>query len=264
MTELSGPYLNDSGNIRAGAGPCDSVENLECVPNQEVLPSEPPPSHAFEVGPTSRHLTLLLVLPALQAFHPATAMSVTAVDTVLTAAAMPLGDTKIDSNPAVETSPTFPTPSPPKPVGVFQASANSSFEPVRSQGVGVRPAEVDRARMVVEKGGRDVQHGNLEQPPDNLETIYLPERRPSSRAQGARRPSESPATTLWAQNDPATLGANILLALQRPYSLQHSSQRILKKSSSPQRMALLICIQLNQTHSFPRKTWRTHQTLRQV
>ncbi|KAA0719743.1 Protein transport protein [Triplophysa tibetana] len=70
--------------------------------------------------------------------------------------------------------------------------------------------------MVVEKGGRDVQHGNLEQPPDNLETIYLPERRPSSRAQGARRPSESPATTLWAQNDPATLGANILLAPAAP------------------------------------------------
>ncbi|XP_016126859.1 protein transport protein Sec16A-like [Sinocyclocheilus grahami] len=245
-TEFSGPYLNDTGNIRAGAGPCDSVENQECVPNQEVLPSEPPPSHAFEGGPnletpdtgprlarsasvsssysnvshssghvpqSGSHIPLRqqgVVGTFIQqesprppdhpALHPSTGGYFE----------------QIDSNPAAEASPTFPTPSPPKPVGVFQASANSSFEPVRSHGVGVRPAEVDRARMVMEKGGRDMQPGNLEQPPDNLETIYLPERRPSSRAQGARRPIESPATTLWAQNDTASLGANILLAPAAP------------------------------------------------
>ncbi|KAA0719748.1 Protein transport protein [Triplophysa tibetana] len=246
MTELSGPYLNDSGNIRAGAGPCDSVENLECVPNQEVLPSEPPPSHAFEVGPnletpdTAPRLARSASVSSSYSNvshssghgphsgghaprrHQGLMGTFIQQESPRPSEHPPLHPStggyfeQIDSNPAVETSPTFPTPSPPKPVGVFQASANSSFEPVRSQGVGVRPAEVDRARMVVEKGGRDVQHGNLEQPPDNLETIYLPERRPSSRAQGARRPSESPATTLWAQNDPATLGANILLAPAAP------------------------------------------------
>ncbi|TMS08112.1 Protein transport protein Sec16A [Larimichthys crocea] len=130
-----------------------------------------------------------------------------------------------------------PTPSPPKPTGIFQASANSSFEPVRSHGVGVRPPEVDRAKMVAE-GGADSTPGNLEQPPDNMENIYGPghplpavagggvphlthpvvlsHSRPSSRAFGANRPCESPATTLWAQSDPASLGANILLAPAAP------------------------------------------------
>uniref|UniRef100_A0A8C2K1Q4 Protein transport protein sec16 n=1 Tax=Cyprinus carpio TaxID=7962 RepID=A0A8C2K1Q4_CYPCA len=245
-TEFSGPYLNDTGNIRAGTGPCDSVENQECVPNQEVLPCEPPPSHGFEGGPnletpdtgprlarsasvsssysnvshssghgpqSGSHIprrqqgvvgTFIQQESTRPPDHPALHLSTGGYFE------------QIDSNSAAEASPTFPTPSPPKPVGVFQASANSSFEPVRSHGVGVRPAEVDRARMVMEKGGRDMHPGNLEQPPDNLETIYLPERRPSSRAQAARRPIESPATTLWAQNDTASLGANILLAPAAP------------------------------------------------
>ncbi|XP_048023517.1 protein transport protein Sec16A isoform X2 [Megalobrama amblycephala] len=246
MTEFSGPYLNDSGNIRAGAGPCDSVENLECVPNQEVLPSEPPLSHAFEGGPNletpdsaprlARSASVSSSYsnvshssghgPHSSGHIPRRQQGV--VGTFIQQESPrppdhpPLHPStggyfeQIDSTPAAEASPTFPTPSPPKPVGVFQASANSSFEPVRSHGVGVRPAEVDRARMVMEKGGRDVQPGNLEQPPDNLETIYLSERRPSSRAQGARRPIESPATTLWAQNDTASLGVNILLAPAAP------------------------------------------------
>ncbi|XDV38236.1 hypothetical protein PO909_007686 [Leuciscus waleckii] len=246
MTEFSGPYLNDSGNIRAGAGPCDSVENLECVPNQEVLPNEPPSSHAFEGGAnletpdSAPHLARSASVsssysnvshssghgPHSSGHIPRRQQGV--VGTFIQQESPrppdhpPLHSStggyfeQIDSNPAAEASPTFPTPSPPKPVGVFQASANSSFEPVRSHGVGVRPAEVDRARMVMEKGGRDVHTGNLEQPPDNLETIYLSERRPSSRAQGARRPIESPATTLWAQNDTASLGANILLAPAAP------------------------------------------------
>uniref|UniRef100_A0A8C1L022 Protein transport protein sec16 n=1 Tax=Cyprinus carpio TaxID=7962 RepID=A0A8C1L022_CYPCA len=245
-TEFSGPYLNDTGNIRAGAGPCDSVENQECVPNQEVLPSEPPPGHSFEgvpnletpdTGPRLARSSSVSSSysnvshssghgPHSGSHIPRRQQGV--VGTFIQQESPrppdhpPLHPStggyfeQIDCNPAAEASPTFPTPSPPKPVGVFQASANSSFEPVRSHGVGVRPAEVDRARVVMEKGGCDMQPVNLEQPPDNLETIYLPERRPSSRAQGARRPIESPATTLWAQNDTASLGANILLAPAAP------------------------------------------------
>ncbi|KAI4904672.1 hypothetical protein NFI96_015770, partial [Prochilodus magdalenae] len=249
VTEAPAPYLNDSGNIRAGTGASDSVENLECVPNQEVLPSEPPPSQGYEAGPN-------LETPD-SAPRPVRSASVSSsysnvshgsghashssshpprrhqgvVGTFIqqesprppdpsASHSSPAGYfEQIDSAPAPELSPTFPTPSPPKPVGVFQASANSSFEPVRSHSVGVRPAEVDRARMVMEKVGTDGLPGNLEQPPDNMETIYYPggqERRPSSRAQGSRRPCESPATTLWAQSDPASLGANILLAPAAP------------------------------------------------
>ncbi|XP_041095628.1 protein transport protein Sec16A-like isoform X3 [Polyodon spathula] len=147
-----------------------------------------------------------------------------------------------------------PTPSPPKPTGIFQASANSSFEPVRSHSVGVKPAEVDQARMVMEKNSgaqsnaphgavvTDASPGNLEQPPDNLENIFmptgqppvgstnnvlqpiskptvetvqpLPDRRPSSRAHAPRLKCESPATTLWAQNEVMPL--NILLAPAAP------------------------------------------------
>ncbi|KAL7844857.1 hypothetical protein SRHO_G00233960 [Serrasalmus rhombeus] len=249
VAEASAQYLNDSGNIRAGAGPSDSVENLECIPNQEVLPSEPTPSHTYEAGPNletpdsaprptrsasvsssysnvshgsghashsgghppRRHQGVVGTFIQQESPRPPDSLA---------SHSSPAGYfEQIDSAPAPEQSPTFPTPSPPKPVGVFQASANSSFEPVRSHSVGVRPAEVDRARMVVEKVGADVLPGNLEQPPDNMETFYFPggqDRRPSSRAQGSRRPCESPATTLWAQSDPASLGANILLAPAAP------------------------------------------------
>ncbi|XP_075761504.1 protein transport protein Sec16A isoform X3 [Pelodiscus sinensis] len=155
-----------------------------------------------------------------------------------------------------------PTPSPPKPTGIFQASANSSFEPVRSHGVGVKPAEVDQAKMVVELRENQSNQknikintavpaaspGNLEQPPDNLETIFMPqvhplpltvtgepgnmlqpvsgpvmeniqlipEKRPSTRAQGATKKCESPATTLWAQNELPNFGGNVLLAPAAP------------------------------------------------
>uniref|UniRef100_A0AAR2M2M7 Protein transport protein sec16 n=1 Tax=Pygocentrus nattereri TaxID=42514 RepID=A0AAR2M2M7_PYGNA len=249
VAEASAQYLNDSGNIRAGAGPSDSVENLECIPNQEVLPSEPLPSLTYEAGPNletpdsaprptrsasvsssysnvshgsghashsgghppRRHQGVVGTFIQQESPRPPDSLA---------SHSSPAGYfEQIDSAPAPEQSPTFPTPSPPKPVGVFQASANSSFEPVRSHSVGVRPAEVDRARMVVEKVGADVLPGNLEQPPDNMETFYFPggqDRRPSSRAQGSRRPCESPATTLWAQSDPASLGANILLAPAAP------------------------------------------------
>lgn len=248
VNETIKPGLNEPTNVKVTAGPCDSVENLECVPNQEVLPIESPLSHAYEVGPN---------LETPDSSRPARSASVSSsysnvshssghaphssshpprrhqgvVGTFIqqesprppdTPASHPSGGgyfEQIDSAPAPELSPTFPTPSPPKPVGVFQASANSSFEPVRSHSVGVRPAEVDRARMVMEKGGVDTLPGNLEQPPDNMETIYFPggqDRRPSSRAQGSRRPCDSPATTLWAQSDAASLGANILLAPAAP------------------------------------------------
>lgn len=152
------------------------------------------------------------------------------------------------------------TPSPPKPTGVFQTSANSSFEPVRSHLVGVKPVEADRANVVGEVKATpapqrrrptaappDACPGNLEQPPDNMETLLpaqacplpptapaeaghglpppggppletvllTPEKRPSARAQGAMK-CESPATTLWAQNELPDFGGNVLLAPAAP------------------------------------------------
>ncbi|XP_064222146.1 protein transport protein Sec16A isoform X2 [Aotus nancymaae] len=153
------------------------------------------------------------------------------------------------------------TPSPPKPTGIFQTSANSSFEPVKSHLVGVKPFEADRANVVGEvretcaqqKQRRpaatlpDASPGNLEQPPDNMETLCAPqvcplplssateaghmaphagappldtvypapEKRPSARAQGPGK-CESPATTLWAQSELPDFGGNVLLAPAAP------------------------------------------------
>ncbi|XP_058158685.1 protein transport protein Sec16A isoform X9 [Dasypus novemcinctus] len=146
------------------------------------------------------------------------------------------------------------TPSPPKPIGIFQTSANSSFEPVKSHLVGVKPIEADRANVVGEVRGTrarqkkrkpvavppDASPGNLEQPPDNMETLFTPqlcalppaaalhtagppletvlpapEKRPPARAQGAAK-CESPATTLWAQNELPDFGGNVLLAPAAP------------------------------------------------
>ncbi|XP_007459079.1 PREDICTED: protein transport protein Sec16A [Lipotes vexillifer] len=152
-------------------------------------------------------------------------------------------------------------PSPPKPTGIFQTSANSSFEPVKSHFTGVKPVEADRANVVGEVRGPsahqkqhraaaampDASPGNLEQPPDNMETLFLPrvcapplttpteaspglphaagppleavlpapEKRPLTRAQGAVK-CESPATTLWAQNELPDFGGNVLLAPAAP------------------------------------------------
>ncbi|XP_077823211.1 protein transport protein Sec16A isoform X5 [Macaca mulatta] len=153
------------------------------------------------------------------------------------------------------------TPSPPKPTGIFQTSANSSFEPVKSHLVGVKPFEADRANVVGEvretcarqKQCRpaaalpDASPGNLEQPPDNMETLCAPqvcplplnstteaghvlphagappldtvypapEKRPLARAQGPVK-CESPATTLWAQSELPDFGGNVLLAPAAP------------------------------------------------
>ncbi|KAK9532562.1 hypothetical protein VZT92_009940 [Zoarces viviparus] len=277
------PYMND-GNHAPQAGThkthdpqYDHVENLECVPNQEVLPSDIQGSPAataahgvdqYETGPN------LETPDSIQ--RPIRSASVSSnysnmshgsgsgtrrqqgvVGTFiqqesprLTDDASPFAATggyfeQIDTSPAVDMGVQQssleqmwpPTPSPPKPTGIFQASANSSFEPVRSHGVGVRPAEVDRAKMVAEMGA-DATPGNLEQPPDNMENIYgsghplpagagggvphLPHpvvlslSRPSSRAFGGSRPCESPATTLWAQHDPGSLAAGIVLAPAAP------------------------------------------------
>ncbi len=273
------PYMNDANH--ASQKPPDSqydhVENLECVPNQEVLPSEAQGSPAataahgvdqFETGPnletpdsiprpmrsasvssnysnmshgsgtgTRRHQGVVGTFIQQESprltdeanLSAATGGYFEQIDT------SPAGDMGAQQSSLEQMWP--PTPSPPKPTGIFQASANSSFEPVRSHGVGVRPPEVDRANMVVE-GGTDSTPGNLEQPPDNMENIFGPghalpagasggvphlthpvvhsHSRPSSRAFGASRPCESPATTLWAQNDPTSLGANILLAPAAP------------------------------------------------
>ncbi|XP_059213835.1 protein transport protein Sec16A isoform X2 [Centropristis striata] len=278
------PYMNDGNHAPQASTQkppdpqYDHVENLECVPNQEVLPSEIHGSPAaaaaahvvdqFETGPnletpdsiprpirsasvssnysnmshgsgsgTRRHQGVVGTFiqqesprltedPNLSA---ATGGYFEQIDT------SPAGD--MGAQPKSPEQMWLPTPSPPKPTGIFQASANSSFEPVRSHGVGVRPAEVDRAKMVAE-GRADSTHGNLEQPPDNMENIYGPGQplpagavggvphlphpvvhshsRPSSRAFGASRPCESPATTLWAQQDPTSLAANILLAPAAP------------------------------------------------
>ncbi|KAM4720589.1 protein transport protein Sec16A isoform 2-T2 [Anableps anableps] len=280
------PYMNESSHPLQGHtqktpdNDFDHVENLECVPNQEVLPNDsisgtatttaPNPVDQFETGP---NLETPDSIP-----RPMRSASVSSnysnlshgsgtgprrhqgvegtfiqqesprlTDNPNTSAAAAAGGyfEQIDTSPSGDAGLQqssvehiwHPTPSPPKPTGIFQASANSSFEPVRSHGVGVRPAEVDRAKMVAE-GGADCTSGNLEQPPDNMENIYgpgqaptsapgdglpspthsvvQPHSQPSSRAFSANRPCESPATTLWAQNDPMSLGANILLAPAAP------------------------------------------------
>ncbi|KAM6903109.1 protein transport protein Sec16A isoform 1-T1 [Xenentodon cancila] len=277
------PYMNDGSHLSHASTQkppdtqFDLVENLECVPNQEVLPSETQSNpaaiapHGIDQIETGPNLETPDSIP-----RPVRSASVSsnysnmshgsgtgtrkhqgvkgtfiqqesprlAEDPNLSAATGGYFE-QIDTSPAgdvgVQQSPVeqmwLPTPSPPKPTGIFQASANSSFEPVRSHSVGVRPAEVDKANMVAE-GGTDSTAGNLEQPPDNMENIYgsghlqpagtgsgaphlthpviHSHSRPSSRAFGASRPCESPATTLWAQNDPASLGANILLAPAAP------------------------------------------------
>ncbi|KAM9841400.1 protein transport protein Sec16A isoform 2-T2 [Aulostomus maculatus] len=271
------PYMSDGnatpqGNsLKPPDSQYDHVENFECVPNQEVLPSE---SHSSPTANTPHGVDTFETGPNLETPdcvpRPIRSASVSSnysnmshgsgtgtrrhqgvvgtfiqqesprftEDVNLPAAAGGYFE-QIDTSPAgdmgAQQSPLeqawHPTPSPPKPTGIFQASANSSFEPVRSHGVGVRPVEVDRAKMVAE-GGADSTPGNLEQPPDNMENIYGPgagggvphlthpvalsHSRPSSRALGASRPCESPATTLWAQNDPTSLGSNILLAPAAP------------------------------------------------
>lgn len=285
-------YMND-GNFPGAGKPVqekpaeaqfDHVENLECVPNQEVLPSEPQSSPAaaaahggdcYEAGPNletpdsvprpirsasvsssysnlshgsgtgtvpRRHQGVVGTFIQQESPRPSE-------DAFSSAAAGGYFE-QIDTSPAGDMAAAYQsipermchsqphTPSPPKPTGIFQASANSSFEPVRSHSVAVRPAEVDRARMVAERGS-DSLPGNLEHPPDNLENIYgagtghtqagdgagapplayplsHSHSRPSSRAHVAHRPCESPATTLWAQHDPASLGTNILLVPAAP------------------------------------------------
>uniref|UniRef100_A0AAY4A1H1 Protein transport protein sec16 n=1 Tax=Denticeps clupeoides TaxID=299321 RepID=A0AAY4A1H1_9TELE len=230
----------------------DSVENQECVPNQEVLPSEPQ-GPAYEAGPN-------LETPD-PAPRPARSASVSSsysnishgsghaphaaghihwrqqgvVGTFIQqesprppdpTAPLSVGYfEQIDSAPGGDDV-QFPAPSPPKLVGFFQASANSSFEPVRSHAhppLTLTQAQhvPDRARVVAEKGGAatDALPGNLEQPPDNMETLFpvgVERARPGSRAHGSRRVCDSPATTLWAPNDAANLGANILLAPAAP------------------------------------------------
>ncbi|XP_078811627.1 protein transport protein Sec16A isoform X8 [Oryzias latipes] len=275
------PYLSEGSHIVPGNTQkppdtqFDHVENLECVPNQEVLPSEshssavaPHEIDQFETGPNletpdsvPRPMRSASVSSNYsnmshgsgtggRRYQGAKGTFIQQESPHLAEDANPSGAAggyfeQIDTSPAVETGmqPGSPehiwpsTPSPPKPTGIFQTSANSSFEPVRSHGVGVRPAEVDRAKMVVE-GRTECTSGNLEQPPDNMENIFGPghsqapgagggvphathpvvlsHSRPSSRAFGASRPCDSPATTLWAQNDPASLGVNILLAPAAP------------------------------------------------
>ncbi|XP_058861155.1 protein transport protein Sec16A-like isoform X1 [Acipenser ruthenus] len=313
----TGPYLNDSAFVsepqKNAAVHFDNVENLECAPNLEVLPSNPlniPPmpqtvpegaglgpvpgqenliphvADNFEGGPNLETPDSVLDRPVRSesvsssysnVSHGSASSSRRPQGVVGTFIQQEIAKPpqevsagyfeQVDSSPAgdavVQNAANNvyhrqlsqpPTPSPPKPTGIFQASANSSFEPVRSYSVGVKPVEVDQARMVMEKNSgaqsnvprgavvTDASPGNLEQPPDNLENIFmptgqppvgspsnvlqpiskptvetvqpLPDRRPSSRAHAPRLKCESPATTLWAQNEIMPL--NILLAPAAP------------------------------------------------
>ncbi|KAF2982308.1 hypothetical protein EK904_004914, partial [Melospiza melodia maxima] len=292
----------------------ENVENLECIQNQEVLPSEPQNINASSpaAGPDPYRYGSFpgQVLPKNAVSHAEGGPNLEAPDSLphpgrpdsvssnyssishrsSSSSARPPehGGTFIQQEigkPDEESSASFfkqidssplggdsgelnlsknyhgnlsqpPTPSPPKPTGVFQTSANSSFEPVRSHGVGIKPAEIDQAKMVVElrenhSNQKNIKKntavpaaspGNLEQPPDNLETIYMPqvhpgtgeagntlhsgpvveniqsvsERRSSTRAQGAVKKCDSPATTLWAHNELPNFGGNVLLAPAAP------------------------------------------------
>ncbi|XP_027506039.1 protein transport protein Sec16A isoform X4 [Corapipo altera] len=306
------------GDTAAGSQ-YENVENLECIQNQEVLPSEPqnisasspaagPDPYRYGSFPGQMLPKNALVShaeggPNLEApdslphpvrpdsvssnysnmSHRSTSSSARPPEQVGTFIQQESGKPdeessasffkQIDSSPLggdsgeLNLSKNYhgnlsqpPTPSPPKPTGVFQTSANSSFEPVRSHGVGIKPAEIDQAKMVVElrenhsnqknikksTGVPAASPGNLEQPPDNLETIFMPqvhppplagsgeagnmlhsgpvveniqsvsERRSSTRAQGAVKKCDSPATTLWAHNELPNFGGNVLLAPAAP------------------------------------------------
>ncbi|XP_060107715.1 protein transport protein Sec16A [Heteronotia binoei] len=292
----------------------ENVENLECIQNQEVLPSEAQTQNCSSPGAASdscKYASLGPLLPKNSiASHAEGGPNLEAPDSLpqpvrpessssnysnlshrsLSSSTRPreLGTfiqqesgkpaedsaagffKQIDSSPlegnASEQNQTkkfcsslsqAPTPSPPKPMGVFQTSVNSSFEPVRSHGFGVKPLEVDQAKMVVEFRENCpnqritkkspaipvISPGNLEQPPDNLETIFMPpqfhslpltvacdagsgsvveniqlvpEKKPSTRAQGITKKCESPATTLWAPNELPDFGGNVLLVPAAP------------------------------------------------
>ncbi|KAK2515047.1 Sec16a [Columba guinea] len=302
-----------------GGSQYENVENLECIQNQEVLPSEPHnisaappaagpdlyrygsfPGHALPKNAVVSHAEGGPNLEAPDSLpHPVRPDSVSSNYSNIShrsasSSARPQEQVgtfiqqesgkpdeessaiffkQIDSSPLGGDSSELnlsknyhgnlsqpPTPSPPKPTGVFHTSANSSFEPVRSHGVGIKPAEIDQAKMVVElrenhSNQKNIKKntavpvaspGNLEQPPDNLETIFMPqvhplplavtgeagnmlhsgptmenlqsvsERRSSTRAQGAVKKCDSPATTLWAHNELPNFGGNVLLAPAAP------------------------------------------------
>ncbi|XP_025917881.1 protein transport protein Sec16A isoform X6 [Apteryx rowi] len=308
-----------SGTSGNSGAQYENVENLECIQNQEVLPSEPQNMNASSPAASSdlyrygslpgQKLPKNTVVshaeggPNLEApdslphpvrpdsvssnysniSHRSASSSTRPQEQVGTFIQQESGKPdeessasffkQIDSSPLGGDSSELnmsknyhgnlsqpPTPSPPKPTGVFQTSANSSFEPVRSHGVGIKPAEIDQAKMVVELRENHPNQkntkkniamlaaspGNLEQPPDNLETIFMPqvhplphavtveagnmlhsgsgteniqsvsEKRASTRTQGAVKKCDSPATTLWAHNELPNFGGNVLLAPAAP------------------------------------------------
>ncbi|KAL8174553.1 UNVERIFIED_CONTAM: hypothetical protein K2H54_048794 [Gekko kuhli] len=282
----------------------ENVENLECIQNQEVLPSEVQIQNCLSSGAASDSCKYASLGPAKSiASHAEGGPNLEAPDSlpqpvrpessssnysslshqgmssstrprelgtfIQQESGKPAEDSaagffkQIDSSPLeghaseqnqskhfCSSLPQVPTPSPPKPMGVFQTSVNSSFEPVRSHGFGVKPLEVDQAKMVVELRENCpnpritkkspaipvISPGNLEQPPDNLETIFMPpqphplpltvagdagiqsvpEKKPLSRAQGITKKCESPATTLWAPSELPDFGGNVLLAPAAP------------------------------------------------
>ncbi|XP_067397927.1 protein transport protein Sec16A-like [Emydura macquarii macquarii] len=326
QTSKSSMYISDDkanvSKVHGNVGShYENVENLECIQNQEVLPSEPQninhsspsvgselyrygslPGQLLPKNTTVSHAEGGPNLEAPDSLpHPVRSDSVSSnysnvshrsvssstrpqelVGTFIQQESgkpddespasffkqidsSPMGGDSSESNVSKNYHSNLshlPTPSPPKPTGIFQTSANSSFEPVRSHGVGVKPAEVDQAKMVVELRENHPNQkntkkstampaaspGNLEQPPDNLETIFMPqvhplpltvtgepgnvlqsvggpvvenipsvsEKRSSTRVQGATKKCESPATTLWAHNELPNFGGNVLLAPAAP------------------------------------------------
>ncbi|XP_064420405.1 protein transport protein Sec16A isoform X2 [Latimeria chalumnae] len=250
---------------------CDTTDNLEGGPNLETPDSIPHPVRSDSVSSNYSNVShgsasnsrrpqgLLGTFIQQETGKPVENASSSFFEQI---DSPPLGGDSVEQKVGknVYHSPLSqpPTPSPPKPTGIFQTSANSSFELVRSHGVGVKPVEVDQAKMVMElqesgsskqgSSNLDASPGNLEQPPDNVENIFvthaqqsshttegihenvlqnigrpvleigqqLSDKRPASRTQGVRTKCESPATTLWAQNEIPNFGGNILLAPAAP------------------------------------------------
>ncbi|KAM4662888.1 protein transport protein Sec16A isoform 2-T2 [Discoglossus pictus] len=301
------PWKNDVGDstraetVSVTDPQYDNVENVECIQNLEVLPSEP---HNINIFPTSPDLFRYGMAPGPSLpkninhteggpnletpdalAHPIRSDSVSSSYSNLSHRSLPnssrpqeltgtfiqkesgkLDDQstnffkQVDSSPIVgdiSAQNTFPgshsqptTPSPPKPMGIFQTSANSSFEPVRSHSAIMKQVDLDKTKVIGEMQESQTvsssaaipaaSPGNLEQPPDNLETIFtgklnpqtgsanifqtvgpssfesLPLLRPSSRAHGSNKKCESPATTLWAQGELPNFGGNVLLAPAAP------------------------------------------------
>ncbi|XP_068174172.1 protein transport protein Sec16A-like isoform X2 [Antennarius striatus] len=139
-----------------------------------------------------------------------------------------------------------------KDVEAMLNSANSSVKPVHSHGVRVNLPDVYRPDAMIEMGA-DSTPGNLEHLPDNMESIYRTGQplhsvpgdgvphltypgvhshsQLSSCVLGANQTCKSPTPRPWAQKDPSSLGANIVLqpmASTVPAPLQEPSGDVIQ------------------------------------